>query len=193
MPVQRLKANPRVEADQGRIALQRGPLVYCLEAVDNGGQVRNLVLPPGARLHAEDQPGVLGGVTVIRGEALAVHHAEWPDGLYRPADRLPGVTPVGFTAIPYFANANRQPGEMTVWIAESAEVATPLPRPSLAASARASGSHCGSGDTLAALNDQIEPTASDDQKIPRFTWWDHRGTREWPSSRCSPLICDIAR
>jgi DUF1680 family protein len=152
MPVQRLKANPRVEADHGRIALQRGPLVYCLEAVDNGGHVRNLVLPPGARLHAEDQPGVLGGVTVIRGEALAVHHAEWPDGLYRPADRLPGVMPVGFTAIPYFANANRQPGEMTVWIAESAEAATPLPQPTLAASARASGSHCWSTGSCPGLS-----------------------------------------
>ena len=55
----------------------------------------------------------------------------------------------------------------------------PLPAPTPAARATASASHCWSHDTVAALNDQIEPAKSDDTTIPRFTWWDHRGTREW--------------
>ena len=50
MPVQRIKSHPRVETNLGRVAFQRGPLVYCLEAVDNGGHVRNLVIPPEAPL-----------------------------------------------------------------------------------------------------------------------------------------------
>jgi DUF1680 family protein len=107
MTVQRIKAHPKVEADIGRVALQRGPIVYCLEAVDNGGHVRNLVIPPEAQLGAQHRAGLLGGVTVIKGSAFALHRAEWPDTLYLPTARVPGVTNVQFTAIPYFANANR--------------------------------------------------------------------------------------
>lgn len=179
MPVQRLKAHPKVEANIGRVALQRGPLVYCLEATDNGGHVRNLVIPPDASLKAVHRDNLLGGVTVIEGPALAVHRVAWPEQLYLPATSVPGVTNTQFTAIPYFANANRQPGEMVVWIAESAQQATPLPSPTVASLAKPSASHCWQNDTLSSLNDQVEPTASDDAKIPRFTWWDHRGTKEW--------------
>ena len=57
--------------------------------------------------------------------------------------------------------------------------ANPLSKPTLASRARPSASHCGPSDTVSALNDQVEPSASDDTKSPRFTWWDHRGTREW--------------
>jgi DUF1680 family protein len=127
MPVQRLKAHPKVEADIGRVALQRGPLVYCLEAVDNGGHVRNLVISPEAQLRTEPRADLLGGVTVIQGPALALQHSEWPDQLYLPSTSVPGTTKTEFTAIPYFANSNRQPGEMRVWMAEAAPMAEPLP------------------------------------------------------------------
>ena len=179
MPVQHLKANPKVEADSGRVALQRGPLVYCLEAVDNNSHVRNLVVPPEAKLSAQHRGDLLGGLTVITGQALALHQADWRKSLYLPSTSVPGVESVMFTAIPYFANANRQPGEMEVWIAETAQQADPLRLPTVASRAKPSASHCWQGDTLSAINDQMEPTASDDTKIPRFTWWDHRGTKEW--------------
>ena len=181
MPVQRLKAHPRIEADVGRVALQRGPLIYCLEGVDNGGQVRNLVIPPEALLSAEHRTDLLGGVTVIKGAAVSLRRAVWPDTLYLPAASVPGGVPanVEFTAIPYFANANRQPCEMMVWMAESASRAESLPPPSLASLATPSASHCWQNDTPSALNDQVDPVASDDTRIPRFTWWDHRGTKEW--------------
>lgn len=179
MPVQRIHAHPKVETDVGRVALQRGPIVYCLEAVDNDGHVRNLVVPPDARLNAEYRANLLGGVTVIRGQAIALHRVDWPDTLYLPSTAVPGAQPVEFTAIPYFANANRQPGEMRVWMPETPDRATPLGPATIAGRATPSASHCWSGDTVSALNDQIEPATSDDSTIPRFTWWDHRGTREW--------------
>jgi DUF1680 family protein len=179
MPVQRIQAHPQVEADRGRVALQRGPLVYCLEAVDNGGYVRNLVIPPDAQLRAQARPDLLAGVVVIQGRAVAMSRVDWPDTLYLPSDRVPGATPVEFTAIPYFANANRLAGEMRVWIPEAAAQAEPLPSPTIASRAAPSASHCWRNDTASALNDQIEPAASDDAKVPRFTWWDHRGTQEW--------------
>ena len=72
MPVERVYADPHVKADVGRVALQRGPVVYCLEGVDNDGQVRNLVLPPDAKLTASFDKDLLGGVVVVKGEAQAV-------------------------------------------------------------------------------------------------------------------------
>ncbi|HOW64823.1 MAG TPA: glycoside hydrolase family 127 protein [Candidatus Paceibacterota bacterium] len=179
MPVQRLKAHPKVKANVGRVALQRGPLVYCFEGADNGGHVRNLVISPEAPLRVQHRPELLGGVTVIQGPALALHRVPWPDRLYLASESVPGATQIEFTAIPYFLNANRQPGEMQVWMAETPSQAYPLPSPSVASRASASASHCWQNDALSALNDQIEPASSDDASIPRFTWWDHRGTQEW--------------
>jgi DUF1680 family protein len=118
MPVERVKAHPLVADDVGRVALMRGPLVYCLESVDNGGRVRNLAIPRGAKLSAEWRPELLNGVVVIRGSAVAAGLEEWTDRLYLPIGS--GSTPklVSFTAIPYYANANRGPVEMLVWAPE---------------------------------------------------------------------------
>src|ERR1022692_4524155 len=179
MPVQRVYANPKVEADQGRVALQRGPLVYCVEGIDNGGNLRNLVIPPDAKFTAEKRADLLGGVTAVRGNALALHQAYWAESLYKSSSTVPGATNVELMAIPYFANANRQPSEMRVWIAESPQKASALPPATIASEAKASASHCFANDTTAALNDQLTPNSSDDNQIPRFTWWDHRGTKEW--------------
>jgi DUF1680 family protein len=111
MPVGRVHADPRVKADVGRVALQRGPVVYCLEGVDNAGRVRNLVLPRDARLISHFDRDLLGGVTVVTGVALA-------------ASRGAGgveTRPVTITAIPYCAWDNRAAGPMVVWIAEDAQ------------------------------------------------------------------------
>ena len=108
MAVQRVYADVRVKADVGRVALRRGPVVFCLEGVDNSGHVRNLCLPREARLTATFAKDLLGGVEVIRGEALSVSG--------EGAKRV--TRPVKFQAVPYFAWDNRQPGEMIVWLPE---------------------------------------------------------------------------
>jgi DUF1680 family protein len=179
MPVRRVHANPKVAADIGRVALQRGPLVYCVEGVDNGGEVRNLVLPPTTALAAESRPDLLGGVVAIRGEALAVQSKTWPKGsLYSDAE-APQPNHVPFMAIPYFANANRGPTRLAVWLPEDPSRAQAVAPPTIASAARPSASHCNASDTVAALNDEQVPNSSDDGGIPRFTWWDRRGTQEW--------------
>jgi DUF1680 family protein len=104
MLVRRVRANPSVEADRGRAALMRGPLVYCLESLDTSGQVQNLYLTPEGELSAEHQADLLGGVTVIRGIA------ENADG------QSTGSRSVPFSVIPYYANTNRGPSEMLVWL-----------------------------------------------------------------------------
>lgn len=121
MPVERVRANPRVQADEGKVALQRGPLVYCLEGPNRGErlwQVRNYALKPESRLTTEDRPDQLGGITVIKGEAVT--REPWPQDLYRPESAIPSGYEVKFTAIPYYANANGEPGELVVWLPEAA-------------------------------------------------------------------------
>ncbi len=117
MPIRRVYAHPDVKEDAGRVALQRGPIVYCVEAVDHGGRVSHLILPPDAKLTAEHRGALLGGVTVITGKAKA---------------RTAGsneLQSVDFLAIPYYAWENRTPGEMTVWLPEKLELATPISPP----------------------------------------------------------------
>ncbi len=97
MPIHRVLANEGVEADRGRVALERGPLVYCAEGIDNGGRARSLVLSPDAELVAEHRKDFLGGVTVIRIKS--------PAGMGQP-----------ITAIPFYAWSNRGDGEMCIWL-----------------------------------------------------------------------------
>jgi hypothetical protein len=104
MPIRRVVANEKVEADRGRVALMRGPVVYCIEWPDvPGGKVSNLVLPDDNSLDSEFRKDLLGGVQVVTGAA-----------------RRDGQTDeITFTAIPYYAWANRGPGEMAVWLQRS--------------------------------------------------------------------------
>jgi len=120
MPIQRMKAHPNVTADVGRVALQRGPIVYCLEAVDNGGTVLQLSLPRDTELIAEHRRALLAGVTVIMGSALAPSAESWDGLLYRPVAEPKRVR---FVAVPYYSWDNRAPGEMIVWLPESPQLA----------------------------------------------------------------------
>ena len=105
MPIQRVYANEKVEADRGKVTLMRGPLVYCIEAADQPGvNLSNVVLPRNAEMTAKHRADLLGGVTTIEGDALT-----------------DGKTPLKMTAIPYYAWQNRTKGGMTVWIQEPAK------------------------------------------------------------------------
>lgn len=117
MPVERIAPHPQIREDAGQIALQRGPLVYCLEQVDNGGQLANVVIPDQSALHAEPASQLFGGIPVIAGEAVRIEPAEWNNDLYQPKSQVQYKhTSFQFRAIPYFLWANREPGEMRVWI-----------------------------------------------------------------------------
>ncbi len=114
MPVERAYAHPDVRQDTGCVALQRGPLVYCLEAVDHTVPLHRIVLPRTADLASHFEPGVLGGIVVITGSAQAAGDTDWEGMLYRswPATAYPCT----ITAIPYYAWENRTPGEMRIWL-----------------------------------------------------------------------------
>ncbi len=156
MEIQRVHADERVEANRGRVALQRGPLVYNIEDADNRGQSRSVVLPPDLPLRAVWKPDLLGGVMAIESEDQRLR------------------------AIPNYARLNRE-GWSQVWIAEKPEVAEPPLEPTIASQSKVSTSyrtHEGRFSTRA-IHDQKEPKQSDERGTPLFHWWPHLGTREW--------------
>ncbi len=114
MPVERIRAHPNVRADAGCVALQRGPILYCLEGIDHDLPLHQIVLPSDAKLEAHFEPELLDGVTVITGLALAEDLSEWKGSLYRMDH--PKLKPVPIRAVPYCTWDGRAPGEMRVWI-----------------------------------------------------------------------------
>jgi hypothetical protein len=119
MPVRYMESHPHVTENAGRVALTRGPLLYCVEGVDHrDADVRDLVLPSDVALDATFEPNLLGGVTVLHGRAGAqAVDAQWNDMLYRMAGATPRAEhDATLTAIPYYAWANRAPGHMQVWL-----------------------------------------------------------------------------
>jgi DUF1680 family protein len=121
MPVSCVECHPYVAENVGRVALMRGPLLYCVEQVDNLGiDLRDIVLPAEASFSVRSRPDLLGGVAVLETSAEIVPPDEdWAEHLYRRArpraDRKL-ETSVKITAIPYYAWANRDPGPMQVWL-----------------------------------------------------------------------------
>jgi len=118
MPARRVEANPGVEADLNRVALMRGPLVYCLEATDHPGtDIFEIALADDAPLHPSERTNVLPvSIVVLQAQGeLAPAQGNWSRELYREASTAQGRA-VSLTAIPYFAWANREPGRMRVWI-----------------------------------------------------------------------------
>ena len=113
MPVRRIHADPRVRDAAGKVALARGPLVYCVEDADNEAVLSGLVLPEGAAIQPVADSGV-EAMIVLQAEGLV---QGCNGGLYS-AGAL-SMTPVQIRAIPYYAWGNRAPGDMRVWIREA--------------------------------------------------------------------------
>ena len=117
MPVERVMPHPSIRQTAGQIALQRGPLVYCLEEVDNGARLANVCIAESSALDASFDSELFGGVSVINGQALRIEQAEESAALYRHHSRTGyAKTEFAFKAIPYYLWANREPGEMRVWL-----------------------------------------------------------------------------
>jgi len=162
MPVRRVLAHDKVVNNAERVALQRGPVVYCVEWPDNEGNVLEIVLDDDVALKAEYRKDLLHGVTALTG-------------------RLAGGK--AFTAIPFYARANRDRGEMNVWIARTQAAAQristgPIPH-DWEALGPLKASHVYPPAQLAALGDNRLPKSSRDLSGPHFTWLYHVGGTEW--------------
>ena len=115
MPVVRIYAHPLVRENVGRFALRRGPLVYCLEDVDNpDGVFQTLSLTSDVALETTFNSELLGGVTLVRGMGTVLDASEWENNLYLQAK--PKMRQLKVTAIPYYAWCNRGTSQMSVWV-----------------------------------------------------------------------------
>jgi hypothetical protein len=112
MPIRRVLAHEKIKDDVGRAAIQRGPIVYCFEGVDNLQSVANLVLPLDAKLRAKERTDLLGGIVTLTGRGYVAE---------AQADGRVQLKETDVTAIPYYAWAHRGKNPMAVWITTSAE------------------------------------------------------------------------
>jgi DUF1680 family protein len=117
MPINRIQAHPSVRQDAGQVALQRGPIVYCIEEIDNGPNLAQIVLPRDAALGLTFEADLFGGAMTVTGRAQRPITQAWENTLYKPAQPAE-MEYFTLKAIPYFLWANRSPGEMRVWIRE---------------------------------------------------------------------------
>jgi len=176
MQVRRIVANDNVEVDRGRVALQRGPIVYCLEGKDQSdNNVFNKAILNDAPITATYDNDLLGGVVTLSGKALQLEQ----DG---------NVETVDFRAIPYATWNNRGTDRMEVWVASSPAYARVEPKPTIASMARTlsfknpiqqDAIKTDDEETWAdGVNDQWEPTKSADTSKPYHYWWLKKGTEE---------------
>ena len=168
MPVKRIKADARVEADRGRLAVERGPIVWCAEGVDNGGGAMDIVLPADAAF-SETSVDVCG----VKMPALATTGRHVRKGIRQV--KVGPETPV--TLVPYFAWCHRGAGEMQTWFPTSAEIAASGTTQAL--KAKVSNMH--PVESATALFDGVFPKngAAYDNRQKRCTFWPHKGTEEW--------------
>ena len=176
MEVRRVKANDQVEDDRGMLAMERGPIVYCLEGIDQPDSVVfNKFIPADAKIGATFDANLLKGVMVLSGTAKEVAQ----DG---------SIKDVPFKAVPYSTWNNRGAGQMEVWVADSKDRAVPTPEPTIASKAKTfniqapiqkDAPESASIETPAwGVNDQWEPKRSSDISKPYFYWWLKRGSLE---------------
>ena len=166
MPVKRIKADDRVEADRGRLAVEKGPVLYCAEGFDNGGNVLNKVIAADAKF------------TMTKCEVLGHEYPAMTVNALEVHSDLSGsnltVNPVELKLIPYFAWCHREPGnDMQTWFPVKPDAGY------AAKDIKIKASFCHYEDTEKAVLDGRLPESSSDGRPPRLTFWAHRGTDEW--------------
>lgn len=114
MPVEKIQAHPYVRHNTGKLALKRGPIVYCLEEEDNGKHLNTLFIKPTDHFNIHYDSEFLGGCAYLTGQAFKISDEGFEHTLYAPY--APEYTPVPIKAIPYAMWTNRTPGDMSVWL-----------------------------------------------------------------------------
>ena len=113
-----VSANPYIESDGGRLAITRGPIVYCFEGLDQGESVQtaDICISPNAIISEAWNGELLGGIMTLKVEGSQMDNTEWGHSLYKYTDEISNIaTKKQLTAIPYYAWANRGASSMCVW------------------------------------------------------------------------------
>lgn len=165
-----VKAHPKVEADMGRIAVERGPVVYCAEWPDNSFDVLSVFMNREPKFQVVECPELLYGINQIQTQAQTLG--------YDDAGRLT-TTDVALTLIPYYAWAHRGSGNMAVWLPNELRASRPTAPPTLASTSKIEASH--RGGSISSICDGLIPKDERDTSVPYYHWWPKQGTTEWIS------------
>ncbi|MBR5605471.1 MAG: glycoside hydrolase family 127 protein, partial [Verrucomicrobia bacterium] len=204
MESQLILANPNVKADEGMVAIKRGPIVYCLEGIDQKAELKDIYLPPETKLKPQFEKDLLGGVMVLQGDAqFSKMQVNWTQTLYQPlpaetqknADgekvTTRGKTPI--KAIPYYAWDNREACPMQVWIPMAPKMEA-YATEGLEGSAKVELSHTSYNCYIVGINDGKTPKKSNQHPGELTHFWPRKGGEEWVSySWDKPIETDEVR
>ena len=170
MEARTVKANPAVEADRGKIAVERGPVVYCAEWPDNDFNIFSIILNKKPVFKVETKKDLLYGINTIQTDAQSLS--------YDTQGKL--VTKeVKLNMIPYYAWAHRGSGDMAVWLPVDLSATRPAMPPTIASESKVNASH--NVKSISAINDGLVPKDENDRTLPYYHWWPKEGTTEWIS------------
>ncbi len=168
MEARTVKANNKVEADRGRIAIERGPLVYCAEWPDNDFDIQSILVNRNPKFETVEKPDLLCGIVQLKTDAQALSY----DNRGRLID-----TDVTLTLIPYYAWAHRGAGAMAVWLPQEVSACRPTLPATAASQSKIDASH--RVTSISAINDRLIPKDENDRSIPYYHWWPKEGSTEW--------------
>ena len=163
-----VKAHAKVEADRGRVAVERGPLVYCAEWPDNDFDIMSVLVNRRPQFETVEKPDMLCGLTEIKTGAQVLG--------YDAEGRLT-ASDVELTLIPYYAWAHRGSGNMMVWLPQEVSATSPSMPATLASESRVDASH--KTTALSAINDRLVPVDENDRSMPYYHWWPKKNSTEW--------------
>lgn len=163
-----VKAHAKVEADRGRVAVERGPLVYCAEWPDNDFDIMSVLVNRRPQFETVEKPDMLCGLTEIKTGAQVLGYDS--EGRLTASD-------VELTLIPYYAWAHRGSGNMMVWLPQEVSATSPSMPATLASESRVDASH--KTTALSAINDRLVPADENDRSMAYYHWWPKKNSTEW--------------
>ena len=163
-----VKANYKVEADRGRIAIERGPIVYCAEWPDNDFDVLSIVMNRDPKFELVERPDLLCGINQLKTDAQVLSYDD--NGRLVAED-------VKLTLIPYYAWCHRGSGSMAVWLPQELTATRPTMPATLASLSKLDASTKTS--SLNSIADRLVPKDEFDRSMPYYHWWPAQATTEW--------------
>lgn len=161
-------ANNKVEADRGRIAVERGPIVYCAEFPDNDFEVLSAFMNQNPKFTEKYSSDKLYGIVELSTDAQVLS--------YDDKGRLTAKD-VKLNMIPYYAWNHRGRGQMAVWLPQQLNAARPVMPPTKASKSKVIVS--GEPSSVSSLTDGLVPKDENDRSMPYYHWWPKQGTTEW--------------
>lgn len=168
MEARTVRALNLIEADQGRISVERGPIVYCAEWPDNDFDISSAIINQDPNFELIEKKDMLYGINELKTNAQTLAFNK--EGKLTTKD-------VELTLIPYYAWCHRGSGKMRVWLPQDVTAATPAKPASLADQSKVTSSS--KVAAISSINDRLVPKDENDRSIPYCHWWPKQASTEW--------------